>query len=88
MVQLMDLKVVATMSYLWKELGLYLEFNYEMLNYININNETSRDRCLALLHNWVSGKASAPTWEKLIEALKKLERTDLADKLNKFLSSK
>ena len=87
--QLEELKVWETVADDWTKLGIFLEFDYEMLRRLDIQHTTSNKNCChSLLHDWLHGKASAPTWEKLIEALKKLEKTDLADKLNKFVSSK
>ena len=74
----------------WKKLGIFLEFDYETLRMIDHDTPFSNQgSCNSLLYRWLCGQASDPTWENLIEALRQLGKTDLADKLmNKFVSSK
>lgn len=73
----------------WRKLGILLGLDFQKLKQIDwMTNRSFEDCCLEMLHRWLSGQGSEPTWEKLIEAVRKLEEIDVAAELEKFVSSK
>ena len=74
----------------WWELGVALDFNPDLLKTIEGNNWNRAHRteqcCNDLLSRWLDGEAcQSVTWERLIEALKKIECAVLADQLEQTL---
>ena len=83
-----QLKLVQSVAADWKQLGVMLELNYDVLQSIQKNNRfICEDCCLEVLHKWLSGEGCQPiTWERLVQALKDLGLTALAAQLHELLS--
>ena len=83
-----EYRLVESVGGNWKKLGVFLELNYTVLTAIERDKKFSEDCCLEVLHKWLSGEASEPTWGTLIEALRLVELTGLAAELKELLPSR
>ena len=76
------------MDHDWKKLGIFLGFDYNTLITMKFRSTMYHDINLELLYRWVSGEASEPTWEKLMEVARRMELKDLTARINEFMSSR
>ena len=67
----------------WEDLGVeLLNEKLHMLNNIAKNKPDVQSRCSALFEHWLSIDTGA-TWNKLIEALNKIDEHSLAEKIKR-----
>jgi len=71
--------VVPTYAYRWRELGVYLHFEFATLQIISSNCGNDAERCCKdLLHRWLQGTAN-PTWDELLSAIENLPPQPFSD---------
>ena len=73
----------------WENLGLALEFDFDVIKSIEIDALCKTEKCCReLLNRWLNGEACQPvTWKRLIEAISDAERGELASELEQLFSS-
>ena len=73
----------------WKNLGLALMFDYDVIKAIERDSHfQTEDSCRELLHRWLKGEACRPvTWKRLVEALTESHNAQLALDLKRLLTS-
>ena len=77
------------MSHQWDELARGLKIKWDDRQQLQRDQSISSDLKLeTVLHKWQEGKACVISWQKLIDVLKKLNRTDIADNIKHFLANK
>ena len=64
----------------WKQFGLFLGISKDELEAIDENKRNVEDKLYALLYKWPQMKPRG-TWKDIVNALKKIERLDLAGRL-------
>ena len=77
---------MESVGYQHKELGIFLGFDYKTVTAMKFKDNSINGMNLELLHRWVTGEASEPTWEKLIEVARRMELKDLTARINEFMS--
>ena len=84
-----QLKLVQRIGVDWKQLGLALEFDYDLIEIIERNSHYRiEESCYELLNRWLDGEACQPTtWARLIEALRDAEYSELAIQLKQFFTT-
>ena len=84
-----QVRVIQRVGVDWKQLGLALHFDYNLLKAIESDNHfKTHESCCDLLQKWLDGGASQPvTWARLIEALRDCEHSKLAFQLKHILIS-
>lgn len=72
----------------WIQLGIALEFDFNLIQAIEGSNHYRVDKCcLDLLNRWLNGEACQPiTWARLIEALFKAKHANLASELENLFA--
>ncbi|KAJ8023318.1 Ankyrin-2 [Holothuria leucospilota] len=81
------LNVSKKISTEWRILGGKLQLTDQHLNHIKADNNNSLDRNFAMLKKWKEKNASAATFTVLMEALRSVERTDVAEYVEKYLEN-
>ena len=83
-----ECKLVQTVGVDWMQLGLALEFEYNLLRAIEKDNHgRTHESCNELLNRWLDGEACRPvTWGRLIEALGDAGHSTLAAQLHQSLT--
>ena len=68
----------------WSELAYALKFDNHDVDTIGRDNPTVKDGCTVMLGKWLDGqgKREPRTWCTLLEALKDIDLTELADELS------
>ena len=68
----------------WSELAYALKFDNHDVETIGRNNRNVKDGCTVMLGNWLDGQGERGprTWRTLLEALRDIDLTELADELS------
>ena len=71
----------------WEQIGVFLGFDNSELRNITRNYGTVEERCQELMRRWLQGviDTRSPTWETLVEAIKKAQYGQLAHQLRQVL---
>jgi len=71
--------VVPKYAYRWRDLGVYLHFEYATLEIISSNCGSDAESCCKdLLRRWLKGTAN-PTWNELLSAIDNLPPQPIND---------
>ena len=65
----------------WYELGIQLDITTGVLKYIKEDNDTAKQRLIAMLEKWLS-KYPEKGWSHIVDALRQMEKNDVADDVN------
>ena len=65
----------------WRHLGTILGLQSSLLDFIEIDNSTYREKTWEMLHGWKRENIKGATVGILINALEKIEKRDVAEKL-------
>ena len=65
----------------WRDLGTILGIASSFMDNIEAHNRASRERARKLLRKWMTEEGKGATVGILIDALKKIERRDVIEKL-------
>ncbi len=77
--------IIREVGYCWEELALVLEFDYSVIKFIRHDHYSSVKACQEIFCLWLEGKGCQEvTWRRLIEALKDIERSSLAGKIERL----
>lgn len=78
-----SLRIIKKVQPYWKKLAIQLgmEDSYKTIE----NQNKDSEACQEMLSQWINGQGSAPaSWKTLIQALKDIELSTLAEKLESF----
>lgn len=83
-----QVKIIQEVGVDWMNLGIRLEFDYNLLKAIERDYRYIHKICYELLNRWLNGEGCQPvTWATLIQVLSDAEHAGLADRLRLLLSS-
>lgn len=73
--------LVEEVSTRWKMLGRHLEIPERIIGIIDVDNQFVVDKCFAMFNDWKHRHRNNSTVRVLREALEKIGRTDLSEKV-------
>ncbi len=79
-----QLRVVQEVAAKWEELAVHLEFSGSVIKIIKADHRYCEASCREMFHRWLAGEV---TWKGLAEALRDMERGNLAEHVEQALSS-
>ena len=65
----------------WRDMGIILKIDSALMGIIEANHSDCRELARKVLHKWKQREGSRATVGILIDALEKIERRDVVDKL-------
>ena len=72
--QLTKMGVVAKISKVWMDIGLLLDCEQSLLDYIQSNHSNNHNRCIQMFGEWLHHKEQTGgkprTWKTLLEAVR------------------
>ena len=79
--------IIKEIASKWEQIGIFLGFDDSELRNITRNYGTVEERCQELMRRWLQGVVDtrSPTWETLVEAIKKAQYGQLAHQLRQVL---
>ena len=79
--------IIKEIASKWEQIGIFLGFDDSELRNITRNYGTVEERCQELMRRWLQGVVDtrSPTWETLVEAIRKAQYGQLAHQLRQVL---
>ena len=82
-----QLRIIQEVAIKWEKLALHLKFPDRVIEIIKKDHRhSSEDACREMLRRWLAGESGQEvTWGQLIEALKDMQRSILAEAVQQLL---
>lgn len=79
--------IVNQVAAKWRTLALVgLKLDHSVVEMIACDNTRVQDRCTEVFSKWLNGEGCKPvSWETLVEALKDIEKSELASEVESAL---
>ena len=81
------LRLLSDVEHKWDKIGKELKVNKTVLAAAFLDRDDHRSRFSLVLHTWKDSKTTPTTWETIIDVMKSLNHSSIANKIRQFLAN-